>query len=215
MVAALVLDFDGLILDTETPLLDAWAHVHAELGLTFDRNQGLAIIGHHGVPFDPWNAVPAGVDRRQLEQRFFDHKEALIAGQPVLPGVVALLDYAAAAGVPLAVASNSHHAHVDRHLQRLGLLDRFAAIVCREDVPHGKPAPDPYLAACRQLGVDPAAAVGFEDSVPGHEAAHAAGLTVVAVPNPSTRGCHFPLAHLRLDSLADLDPRALLSRLAA
>ena len=180
MVAALVLDFDGLILDTETPLIDAWAAVHAELGGAFDRARGEGIIGHVGVFFDPWAGLPEMHDRAALELRFNLHKDRIISGQPILPGVEDLLAHAAANGIALAVASNSPHVHVDKHLRRLGLFDRFATVVCREDVPLGKPAPDVYLEACRRLGVNRADAVAFEDSVPGHRAAHATGQHNVA-----------------------------------
>ncbi len=212
-VSALVLDFDGLILDTETPLIDAWSAVHDELGARFDRARGEAIIGHIGIVFDPWESLPADLDRSTLQERFVVHKDRLIARQPVLPGVIALLDHARDTHLALAVASNSAHAHVDRHLQRLGLFDRFAAVVCREDVDRGKPAPDLYREACRRLGVAPTAAVAFEDSVPGHQAAHTAGLRVVVIPNSCTIAHAFPHAARRLNSLDDLPPDELLASL--
>ncbi|WP_221030603.1 HAD family hydrolase [Actomonas aquatica] len=211
--SALVLDFDGLILDTETALIDAWSAVHQEQGCAFDRARGAGIIGHVGIVFDPWEGIPPAVDRDHLQDRFVILKDRIISDQPILPGVVALLDHAHAEGIPLAVASNSPHDHVDRHLQRLGLFERFATVVCREDVPHGKPAPDVYLEACRRLTADPAAAIAFEDSVPGHHAAHAAGLRVVVIPNPCTVDHTFTHAARRLDTLADVPPAALLTSL--
>lgn len=215
MVSALVLDFDGLILDTETPLIDAWAAVHAEQGGVFDRARGQSIIGHVGIPFDPWEGLPAHLDRAALEARFAHHKTQIIARQSVLPGVRALLDFADGQRIALAVASNSPHSHVDQHLQRLGLLAPFATVVCREDVPRGKPAPDVYLEACRRLAVEPTDAVAFEDSVPGHTAAHTAGLTVVVIPNSCTSEHHFPHAWRRLTSLDELPPAALLTGLTS
>lgn len=201
--AALIFDFDGLILDTETPLLDAWDQVHRQHGLTYDRAKGHTIIGHSGVYYDPWEAFPDDADRAALESQFDAIKSAIIVQQPVLPGVKTLLDQARETGIPVGVASNSTHPHVDGHLERLGLRPNFGAVVCREDVPHAKPAPDVYVEVCRQLGVDPADAIAFEDSAPGHLAAHRAGLTVVVVPNPSTRHVDFPYARQVLASLAD------------
>ncbi len=201
--SALIFDFDGLILDTETPLLDAWEQVHREHGLTYDRAKGHTIIGHSGVYYDPWEAFPAGADRAVLESQFETIKSAIIVGQPILPGVESLLEQAKASGIPMGVASNSPHEHVDKHLERLGLRTNFGAVVCREDVPNAKPAPDVYLQACRQLGAAPADAFAFEDSAPGHRAAHGAGLTVVVVPNPSTRHDDFPHASQVLTSLAE------------
>jgi len=203
MPTAFVLDFDGLILDTETPLLDGWEQVHTEHGLVYDRAKGHNIIGHSGIYYDPWEAFPADADRPVLEQRFEEVKTNLILNQTILPGVKDLLDSARTQGIALGVASNSTHAHVDGHLSRLGLSEYFSATTCREDVVDPKPAPDVYLLACERLGVAPATAVAFEDSVPGHVAAHRAGMSVVVVPNPSTRQYDFDHATIRLESLAE------------
>jgi len=205
MPAALIFDFDGLILDTETPLIDAWDQVHREHGLTFDRAGGHRIIGHSGVAYDPWAAFPAAVDRQILEARFEAVKEQIIIHQPILPGVEALLATASTRSIPLGVASNSFHHHVDRHLARLGLRHYFNAVACREDVANPKPQPDVYLEACRRLSVDPTACIAFEDSAPGHTAAAAAGITVIVVPNPSTQHDDFPHADQVLASLAEFD----------
>jgi putative hydrolase of the HAD superfamily len=203
--AALILDFDGLILDTETPLLDSWEQVHTAHGLSYDRAKGHNIIGHSGVYYDPWEAFPTAHDRTALEAEFEQMKDRIILQQPILPGVVDLLAAARKAGIALGVASNSHHQHVDRHLERLGLAAHFSAVTCRDDVSEPKPAPEVYLLACERLGVPPAEAIAFEDSVPGHLAAHRAGLAVVVVPNPSTRQYDFAHASQRLDSLAQFE----------
>jgi putative hydrolase of the HAD superfamily len=215
MIRALIFDFDGLILDTETPLVEAWARVHQDAGVAFDRAHAHAIVGHVDVAFDPWVAFPGAVDRVQLEHAYRRHKHELLRAETILPGVEALLDAATARGLKLGVASNSEHDHVDGHLQRLGLFERFEAIGCREDVAVGKPAPDVYLHVMRLLGVTPAETVAFEDSVPGHEAAHAAGIRVVVVPNPSTVHFQFPRAWLQLPSLAELSMDLLLQRFSS
>ena len=213
MIRALLLDFDGLILDTETPLLRAWSRVHADAGLVFDEKAGQQIIGHSGVFYDPWSAFGPDADRPALEAAFQRYKEAIIVKQPILSGVVSLLDHARDLELTLAVVSNSHHDHVDGHLARLGLNSYFQATFCRDDVAHPKPAPDVYQAACQNLAIEPSECIAFEDSVPGHLAAHAAGLRVVVVPNPSTRHYDFPHSSIRLDSLADYSPSQLLQRL--
>jgi putative hydrolase of the HAD superfamily len=212
MIRALIFDFDGLILDTETPLVRAWSQVHADAGLEFDVRAGQQIIGHADIPFDPWSAFGPDADVAQLETAFQRHKEVIVREQPILPGVIDLLEFALSRGLQLAVASNSDHRHVDGHLARLKLDAYFKTTVCRDDVKNPKPAPDVYLAACTQLGVSPIESVALEDSAPGHAAAHAAGLRVVVVPNPSTRHNTFPFASLQLESLADLTPFALFQR---
>ena len=213
MIRALILDFDGLILDTETPLLGAWNQVHQDAGLEFDLLAGQKIIGHSGVAYNPWQAFGPNADIAALETQFQSHKDKIIRFQPILPGVERLLEHARSLGVPTAVASNSFHDHVDSHLQRLGLKRYFKTTICRDDVSHPKPAPDVYHAACAALGVDPHHAVAFEDSPPGHEAAHAAGLRVVVIPNPSTVHYDFPHATIRLVSLAELSLPDLFAKL--
>ena len=207
----LIFDFDGLIVDTETATLDAWHLVHGEDGLAGDPRVLRALVGHVDMEADIWTAYPESYDRSSLSARFLDNTRRRCREAPVLPGVIALLDAARDAGLRLAVASNSSHRHVDGHLSARGLLARFQTVVCREDVPRGKPAPDLYLAALARLGLASDEAVAFEDSMPGHEAAAAAGLRVVVVPNPSTRSDPFPLATLRLLSLADTDLASLAS----
>jgi putative hydrolase of the HAD superfamily len=212
MIRALIFDFDGLILDTETPLLEALARVHEEAGLTFDRVRARDIVGHVDVAFDPWTAFPATVDRSELETAYLRHKRGLVEAEAILPGVEALLQAARDRGLALGVASNSDHDHVDGHLRRLGLYSFFHAVGCRDDVARGKPAPDVYTHVMQQLNVTPAETVAFEDSLPGHEAAHAAGIKVVVVPNPSTAHFQFPRAWLQVPSLAHLTLDRLLER---
>jgi putative hydrolase of the HAD superfamily len=200
----LIFDFDGLLVDTESAILAAWETIHSEDGLVPDRAVLHALVGTVDVEADLWGAYPKSRDRAALEARLQTLARRLCREAPPREGAIALLDAARAAGLRLAVASNSSHPHVEGHLAARGLLDRFAAVVCREDVPHGKPAPDVYLAALALLGLRADEAVAFEDSVPGHEAAAAASLRVIVVPNPATAHDHFPRATLRLDSLAEV-----------
>lgn len=212
MIKALVFDFDGLIVDTETPLLEAWVELHAEHGVPCRRERAHRIVGHVGIDFDPWEDFGSAVDRAALEREYRRRTRALTARQPVLPGVHETLEAARRRGLRLGVASNSTHEHVERHLNRLGLRAFFDAIRCIDDVAAGKPAPDVYLAALRALDAGAAATVAFEDSVPGHIAAKQAGLHCVVVPNPATAHCEFPRADLRLPSLAHTTFDQLLAR---
>jgi len=215
MIRALVFDFDGLIIDTETPLIDAWAELHRRAGHAYSRNDAHRLVGHVGVAFDPWSAFGSGADRTALGAAHKQLTRELVARQPVLPGVLDCLQAARARGLRLGVASNSSHRHVDGHLARLGLANWFDCTCCREDIVAGKPAPDLYLAILRRFAVGPAEAVAFEDSSAGATAAHRAGLWVVAVPNPSTRGHDFSPAHLVLPSLATMPLDRLLARFEA
>jgi len=209
MLRALIFDFDGLLVDTETVQIDAWVRMHEEDGLPCDRNALHYIVGHTGIAHDYWAAYAPGADRAALDERYRLTARRLTLDAPPLPGALKLLDATREAGLKIGLASNSSHEHVEGHLVHRGMRGFFDAVACREDVERGKPEPDVYLAALRHLGVSSQQTVAFEDSVPGHVAAHRAGLRVVVVPNPSTVHCEFPHAALRLGSLEETSLPAL------
>ncbi|MEY2879579.1 MAG: hypothetical protein RLZZ15_1959 [Verrucomicrobiota bacterium] len=214
MIRALFFDFDGLILDTETALIEAYGDVHAEHGKAFDRVEFLRAVGHVDFSFDPWRAFAGATDadRAALETRRRECNERRTLAQPILPGVVALLDAGAAAGLTLAVVSNSSHGHVEGQLRRLGLHARFSFFACRGDAPSPKPEPDLYKLALARFGLRGPEAVAFEDSHTGSLAARRAHCRVVAVPGASTRHHDFSHADVRVDSLAHVVLAELVSR---
>ena len=212
MLHALIFDFDGLLVDTETVLIDAWVQMHTEDGLPCDRAVLHHIVGHTDVVYDYWSAYGPEISRADLEERYRSTARTLTFAAPPLPGTLEPLNAARAGGLKIGLASNSTHAHVEGHLEHRGMRGYFNAIACRDDVSSGKPEPDVYLAALRGLGVEATSALAFEDSVPGHVAAHRAGLRVVVVPNPSTVHCEFAHASLKLGSLADTSLAELISR---
>jgi len=214
-LSALVFDFDGIILDTESSLIEAYADVHAAHGVPFDRDLFLRNVGHAEYSFDPWHAFEKRADRVSLEAERRKDNRTRDRGLFPLPGVVELMDQARAAGLRLGLASNSGHAHVEGHLGRLGLLDRFTFLACREDAPSPKPEPDLYRLVLNRLGIKGREAVAFEDSNIGTRAARRAGLWVVAVPNASTAHHDFSQAQLRLASLAETSLQDLSARAAA
>jgi len=207
-IAALVFDFDGLILDTEW---SEFVTVQAEF-----RAHGVDIElddWRHGVGrgdnrhWSEWLVEVADqpVDVESVRARRLVAHHARIAQEEVRPGVVELLDQADAAGVPVAVASSSTVSWVEPHLERLGLRHRFELIRCRDHVARAKPAPDLYLAAATALEVDPRRCVALEDSHHGSVAAAAAGYACEVAPNEVTRVPDFPHADLVVESLADID----------
>ena len=212
MIRAFVFDFDGLILDTETPLIDAYAEVHAAHGIAFDRAAFLRSVGHADYSFDPWHGFSPHADRAELEVKRRAVKDAMMLRQPILPGVVDLLEAAAAAGVRIGLASNSSHAWVDGHLQRLGLFERFDFIACREDAPSPKPEPDLYKLVLNQFGLRGFEAVAFEDSHTGSLAAKRAQMWAVAAPNESTAHHDFSHVDWLVRSLAEVDLASLKTR---
>jgi HAD superfamily hydrolase (TIGR01509 family) len=218
---ALLFDFDGLILDTETSEFLIWQKIYREYGQEMLPETWGQVIGGYGISnFDGAihlaELVGNGLDARELNARYRSESDALILRQPVLPGVVDYLDDARLLGLRLAVASSSPHSWVDAHLARLGLADRFDAIICRDDVPPGrtKPHPDLFLKALDVLGVKTQEAVVFEDSPNGVNAARAAGIPVVAIPNPITKLLKTEGATLTLESLMQIPLQELLRDLA-
>jgi HAD superfamily hydrolase (TIGR01509 family) len=203
MIRALIFDFDGLILDTETALIDAYGDVHEAHGHSFDRPLFTRSVGHADYAFDPWKGFGAGADKGRLEaeRRAFNARRN--EAQPILPGVVELIAEARKAALKVGLASNSGHAHVEGHLARLGLAPNFDFVACREDVASPKPEPDLYRLVLNHFGIRPKEAVAFEDSHTGTLAAKRAGVWVVAVPNVSTGHHDFGHVDLRVASLAD------------
>lgn len=204
MLRALIFDFDGLLVDTETVLIDAWVQLHEEDGLPCERGTLHHIVGRTDVLHDYWSAYAPGVDRAKLEDRYRIAARKLTLAAPPLPGAIPLIESARAAGLRIGIASNSSHNHVEGHLAHRDMRGLFDFIACRDDVAAGKPEPDVYLAALHGLGVSAEETIAFEDSVPGHLAAHRAGIRVVVVPNPSTAHCDFPHAWLKRPSLAEI-----------
>jgi HAD superfamily hydrolase (TIGR01509 family) len=212
VIRAFVFDFDGLIVDTESALVAAYADIHERHGRPFDRELFLRSVGHADYDFDPWHAFEKRADRAVLETERQKRNRELNVQLPILPGVVALLQDARAAGLRLGVASNSGHTHVEGHLGRLGLAGYFEFFACREDAPSPKPAPDLYQLVLTHFALLGPQAIAFEDSHTGVTAAKRAGLWAVAVPNVSTAHHDFSPADLRVASLAEVKLPELVAR---
>lgn len=211
-----VFDFDGLILDTEVPVYDAWQAIYAEHGHTLDFDKWAQCIGTHDV-FDP--AVDLAVlcgralDCAALTERHRVECDTLIARETIRPGVREYVEAARRLGVRLGVASSSSRTWVEGHLTRLGLREHFEVVRCRDDVKVVKPDPALYLAVLEATGVPAREAVAIEDSPNGLWAAKRAGMTAVAVPNSLTARLDLAHADVRLTSLADVPLAELLGRL--
>ena len=217
-ISAVVFDFDGLILDTELPIYASWCaafDAHGAVPPTIE--EWSAEIGTiRGLDLEAWlherATLPVDLDAMHEARR--SHCAALLEVEVVRPGVEGWLTEAEAAGYGLAVASSSEAGWVMPHLERLGLRERFGPVVTAGgDVLPPKPAPDTYLAACAQLGVEPRHALAVEDSPNGIAAAKAAGLFCVAVPHVLTETLDLSAADLRVSSLADSTLADVLSRL--
>jgi len=206
MVRALVFDFDGLILDTEVPVYQAWAEVYEQHGLDLSLDFWKTIVGHGMTAFDAMaeleRRLGRTIDRQAVRTAHRRRQLELVNALPIAPGVLAWRDEAILCGAALGLASNSTRSWVVGHLRRLG-LDEWQCIRCAEDVGVAKPAADVYLAVLRCLRVNPGEAIALEDSTAGVQSAKAAGLYVVAVPSTLTADHDVSGADLVLHSLAD------------
>ncbi|MEN9934843.1 MAG: hypothetical protein RLZZ387_1422 [Chloroflexota bacterium] len=215
-LSALIFDFDGLVLDTETPDFTVLSEQYRAHGAELLPERWVAGLGTHGG-YEPYaeleELVGRALDREALRRAHRERYLAICDVQELRPGVAALIETAFAAGVSLAVASSGDRAWVEGWLVRHGLRDRFTCVRTRDDVRRVKPAPDLFLAAAACLGVLPEHCVVLEDSPNGMRAAAAAGMRCVAVPLALLASLELPHHTLRLGTLGDLPPEELLRRL--
>ena len=212
---AVVFDFDGLIVDSETPEFEAHRQIFAEHGVKLSVEEWRGEVGIWSATRD-WFAKLGEITGRPVDtvalheekrRRFWQ----IIKMEP-LPGVRALLDELQAAAVPLALASSSEAWWIQRATAQLDVTRYFQAIVTGDDVTHRKPHPEAYLLAARRLGIAPDRCVAIEDSQHGLAAAKAAGMKAVAIPNWLTAEHDLDAADLRVTDAAKLN-RELLARL--
>lgn len=208
---AVIFDFDGLLIDTESPAFAAWSAIYREHGVELDLRLWVACVGASEAAFDPVTHLadllgrPASAeDRRRWLADKEQRKAAICDSLPLMPGVRERLDEARALGLGVAVASSSSARWVHGHLERLGIKDCFLAVRTRDDVLRVKPHPDLPLSAAQALGVPASACLVLEDSLNGVRAAKAAGAHCYAVPNPITAALDFAAADGVFASLLDL-----------
>ena len=212
-IAALIFDFDGLIIDTEWPSFEAWRQVFSGYGADLTIDDFTACVGTRGaIDFGTLLADKLGMAHNDGPASDAELREVkapiqldIVSSLPLLDGVQSLLTEAAAHNVPCAIASCSERWWIEPHLERLDIARYFSAI-STWDGPHvgfaPKPEPHVYNNAITALGVDPSRAIAFEDSTHGLTAAKAAGLRCVAVPNALTAALDFSAADAVIESLA-------------
>jgi HAD superfamily hydrolase (TIGR01509 family) len=220
-VRAFLFDFDGLILDTELASRAGWELLYREHGHELPAELWATVVGTTHAPFDPMGhleeLVGEPLEREALNEKRYEHEMTLIEAEELRPGIAEYLAAARRQGLKRAIVSSSPRSWVDMHLERLEEAVGWDAICTADRDPvRAKPAPTLYLEALETLAVDADEAVAFEDSPNGVLAAKAAGVFCIAVPNEVTRdlGLEEAGADLVLDSLSDLPPETLFSRLA-
>ena len=214
MVEAVVFDLDGVIVDSEQVWDEVREAYAKERGGVYPRSATRDMMGMSSPEWSRYMAetlrvpgTPAEINDDVVERMLERYGEA----PPLIPGAVDAVRRVAARW-PLGIASSSNPELIEVVVRTAGLGDVFRVAVSSQEVPRGKPAPDVYLEAARRLGVDAARCGAVEDSHNGIRSAKAAGMWVVAVPNP-----HFPpdeeamgQADVVLDSIVELTPELVL-----
>ncbi|MGI5323241.1 HAD family hydrolase [Actinomadura nitritigenes] len=180
---AAVFDLDGTLMDTEPRNRVMWARLFDAHGVPYDDELIGSFAGRRGIEVleELLHLFPGGTAEELFEQAVaYDTAPGVPADVPV-PGAVELVRSLADAGVPLAVVTSGQRPYAERLLAALGVRDLMDIVVTAGDVLTGKPHPEGYLAAARDLGVPPGEAVGFEDAPAGVAAVKAAGMTCVGV----------------------------------
>jgi HAD superfamily hydrolase (TIGR01509 family) len=216
-IRGLLFDFDGLLIDTETPSRLAYEELYREHGHELPLDKWATLVGTIGAEFDPdahlERLVGTPLDRKRIAQRLRARERELCDLEDLRPGIEDYLAEAGRLGLKTAIVSSSTREWIARHLQRLDRVNSWDAIVAADgDVERAKPQPTLYLDALDALGLQPREAIAFEDSLNGIRAAKSAGILCVAVPNPITETFALDEADLLLGSLEELSLGELLDR---
>ncbi|HEY9025418.1 MAG TPA: HAD family phosphatase [Burkholderiaceae bacterium] len=184
---AAIFDMDGLLIDSERAISEAWIAGAKALGFKLEMSDFLSVVGRAAQQSVPMLIEMLGSEEAMRATAAKAHELLPQAdGGPVFPlkpGALMLLEALAAAGIPCGVASSSHVDEIRHRLGHVDVLQHFRGITGGNEVARGKPDPAIYLLAARRLGVAPQDCIAFEDSENGARAAQAAGIRVVIVPD--------------------------------
>jgi HAD superfamily hydrolase (TIGR01509 family) len=215
-VRALLFDFDGTMLDTESSSYGSWQELLAEHDYDLTHDTWSAAVGTiDGL--DPVELLEdhlgAPVDRGELLDRQAARHREMLTDEVLRPGIQRIVDEARARGVHMAIVTSASERWVREHLERLGLEDDWELIVAANGDPErAKPAPLLYEEALGRLGVGPEEAIAIEDSPNGVSAAKAAGIATIAFPNAITAAMDLTHADAIVDDFDGLGVDDLLER---
>ena len=210
-ISCLIYDMDGLLLDTEGIYTEVTQQIVGEYGKVFDWSVKEKIIGRRSI--QAAEIIVESLDLPISPQDYLDSRKDVLLEKfkdtAALPGAKEMTTHFFKLGIPQALATSSSspmfEAKFEKHKK---WFSQFTQIVRGDDpeLKEGKPAPDIFLLAAKRLGVDPAECLVFEDAPTGTEAALAAGMSVVVVPDPNMDHCHYKNASQIISSLKDFDP---------
>lgn len=210
---ALIFDFDGLMVDTESAIYQSWRELYASHGQELPLEIYVQCVGSHAHDYNPFSDLERltglKLNREEIETQLSLRNKELYSHLDTISGIRELLADAAAHGVKCAVASSSSLDWVGGWLQQLGLVGFFQEIITRDLVERAKPAPDLFLLAMKRLDVTGKNALVLEDSANGLIAATAANIGCIIVPNEITKNLDFAAAAALLPTFHGLGVRDL------
>lgn len=206
-LSAVIFDFDGLIMDTETATYEAWREIYAAHGHPLALETWAQCVGSDFGTYDPKadleNLLNRKLDWEPIHAERREKVMRILSDHDALPGVRERLKEAAELGLPCSIASSSPHWWVEHWLKHLDMIDAFQNITCLEDTGKVKPDPSLFLHAAGKLGWPAAEIVVLEDSLNGLRAALAAQMRCIVAPNSMTGHLNFEGAWRKVASLED------------
>jgi HAD superfamily hydrolase (TIGR01509 family) len=219
VIKGVIFDLDGVMIRSEPLALEAWQRCLAPDGKRMEDEEYRSLIGvsHEASLREVIGRHHLSMALGELDRCFWAHMLDLVEQAEQMPGLLPLLQDLRTRGYGLAIASNSSSEYVRKAIARNGIAEYFLWMVGADQVERGKPAPDVYLAAARGLGVPPESCLAVEDSPSGVQAALAAGMACVFIPNsdltpvsPNGANVVYPSLeawHADLDRLLPSDPK--------
>jgi putative hydrolase of the HAD superfamily len=219
MIKAVIFDFDGLILDTETPWYEAFSAVYQEHGAYLPVEEWALCIGTTFKHFDPYqdleSRIGKSIDRAAIQKSSLEKHTVIMKQKCILPGVEDCLKTAKSLGLKIGLASSSERSWVENFLQQFQLVQFFDSILTQENVKNVKPDPELYQKSLLSFGISGGEAIAFEDSPNGSKAAKAAGMHCVVIPNAITARLQFEKDNydIMLSSMAEMDLKDIIKTL--
>ncbi|HEX2957274.1 MAG TPA: HAD family phosphatase [Chitinispirillaceae bacterium] len=215
-IDAVVFDFDGVIIDTETARYEVWKRIFMEHNQVLPREIWVKSIGRTEYYISPYELLSQlsgkRVDADSLRNYEKSMEEQYIAQKPLTAGLLERISEARNAGGRFAIASSASRRYVEKHLAERNILSLFDVLVCRDDVSRHKPHPEPYLRAVELLDAEIGYSFAVEDAPAGIEAAVSAGLFCIAVAGNMTRDMDQSRAHCIVESLEEFTFKSLVER---
>ena len=207
-IKALIFDFDGLLVDTETPQMQTWQRLYREFGAELRPEEWVQCLGTSPDAFDPITDLKgktsAFFDKDELIRQYKTQSTQAIEKEKLRPGMDLLLEHAQELGLVMAVASSSGRIWVELGLARVDAGKYFQAVCTGDDVTRVKPDPELFQLALSRLNIASTDAIVLEDSPMGIRAAKSAGLACVAYPNSISSHLDLSQADLIVTSPQDL-----------